>query len=375
MDGATLAHTADFLLIPPSFAPILLDFSCQQSDVYTHYVPYVTDGKTMRERGNGNGHRRRDLAGLIDVYLLRCEVEGKSPNTVKAYGETLRRFARVAQEDGSPSDVSRITPAHLYSYLGRFTDYSLETRHRYFREVRCFFNWLVAAGYLKETPFRSLRNVRLPQRIVQPFNGEDIARLLACCDPETPAGARDRAIVLTFLDTGVRVGELVRLTVEDFDFERQRLRILYGKGNKQRIVRFGDQCREAVEHYIQRFRGVGPGPVFRDSRRDRPLQNNGVKQMLRRLGREAGVAKVHAHRFRHTFATWAIENQARELDVQYLLGHSTPDMVRRYSATYNSEKAARAHEEFSPADRLGERMVGADTAGVVAGSPSRPLDF
>jgi len=65
-------------------------------------------------------------------------------------------------------------------------------------------------------------------------------------------------------------------------------------------------------------------------------------QMLRRLGREAGVAKVHAHRFRHTFATWAIENQARELDVQYLLGHSTPDMVRRYSATYNSENAARA---------------------------------
>ncbi|MEE8550158.1 MAG: site-specific integrase [Gemmatimonadota bacterium] len=64
--------------------------------------------------------------------------------------------------------------------------------------------------------------------------------------------------------------------------------------------------------------------MFRDSRRDLPLQNNGVKQMLRRLGRQTGVPKVHAHRFRHTFATWAIENQARELDVQHLLGHSTP---------------------------------------------------
>ena len=241
--------------------------------------------------------------------------------------------------------------------LALHVHHSLESRHRYFREVRCFFNWLVTAGYLKETPFRSLHNVRLPQKIVQPFNGEEIARLLACCDPETIAGARDRAIILTLLDTGVRVGELVRVTVEDFDFERQRLRILYGKGNKQRIVRLGSRCQQAVAHYIQRFRGTGPGPVFRDSRRDRPLQNNGVKQMLRRLGREAGVAKVHAHRFRHTFATWAIENQARELDVQYLLGHSTPDMVRRYSATYNSEKAARAHELFSPADRLGERLL------------------
>ncbi len=312
----------------------------------------------MSVRRNGNGHRQRDLVGLIDVYLLRCEVEGKSPNTLDAYGETLGRFAKVAHQEGFAGDVSRIAPAHLYSYLGRFTHHSLESRHRYFREVRCFFNWLVAADYLKETPFRSLHNVRLPQKIVQPFNGEEIARLLACCDSETVAGARDRAIVLTLLDTGVRVGELVRVTVEDFDFERQRLRILYGKGNKQRIVRFGSQCQQAVEHYIQRFRGTGPGTVFRDSRRDLPLQNNGVKQMLRRLGRSAGVAKVHAHRFRHTFATWAIENQARELDVQYLLGHSSPDMVRRYSATYNSEKAARAHELFSPADRLGERLVG-----------------
>ncbi len=121
--------------------------------------------------------------------------------------------------------------------------------------------------------------------------------------------------------------------------------------------RFGDRCREAVMHYVRRFRGASPGPVFRNSLHDLPLQNNGVKQMLRRLGRQTGMLKVHAHRFRHTFATWAIENQARELDVQYLLGHSTPDMVRRYSATYNSEKAARAHEAFSPADRLGERLA------------------
>ena len=139
---------------------------------------------------------------------------------------------------------------------------------------------------------------------------------------------------------------------------------IYGKayieseGAVDLMMRFGDLCREAVMHYVRRFRGASPGPVFRNSLRDLPLRNNGLKQMLRRLGRQTGMPKVHAHRFRHTFATWAIENQARELDVQYLLGHSTPDMVRRYSATYNSEKAARAHEAFSPADRLGERLAG-----------------
>jgi integrase len=105
-------------------------------------------------------------------------------------------------------------------------------------------------------------------------------------------------------------------------------------------------------------RGSEPGPLFCASnqhgslRQTVALRPNGVKQMLRRLGRTTGLAKVHAHRFRHTFATWAIEQGARELDVQLLLGHASPDMVRRYASSYNSELAARRHGEFSPARLL-----------------------
>ncbi len=85
------------------------------------------------------------------------------------------------------------------------------------RGPRCFFNWLVQAGYLQESPFRSLKNVRLPQRIVRPFSANDITQLLACCDPETAVGARDRAILLTLLDTGIRCSELVQLSLDDLD--------------------------------------------------------------------------------------------------------------------------------------------------------------
>jgi len=120
-------------------------------------------------------------------------------------------------------------------------------------------------------------------------------------------------------------------------------------------VRFGASAREALEDYLERFRGREPGPLFLSDDGKR-LKPHSVAVFLERLGRRAGVKKVHPHRFRHTFATWAIENGARELDVQHLLGHSTPAMVRRYSATYDAEKAARAHEQFSPADRMGERM-------------------
>ena len=308
--------------------------------------------------GKSTDHKNKHmLETLIDLYLLRCQVEGKSPNTMKAYTETLSRFARIAKEEGFPKDVRRITSAHIYTYLGRFTHYTLETRHRYFREVRCFFNWLVNAGHLQKNPFRSLHNVRLPQKIVRPFSAEEITRLLAACDPNRPVGARDRAILLVLLDTGIRCSELVQLDLDDLDLEAGRLRILHAKGNKQRVVPFASRCRDSLLHYLD-LRCQEPGPLFlaanghRTLRSGVGLQPNGLKQILIRLGRRTGIPKVHAHRFRHTFATWAIEADAREPDVQYLLGHSSPDMVRRYAATYNSEQAARRHASFSPADAL-----------------------
>jgi integrase/recombinase XerC/integrase/recombinase XerD len=269
----------------------------------------------------------------------------------------LARFLRIAATDGFPVSAAAIRPEHLYAYLGRYSQHSFETRHRYFREVRCFFNWLSTMAYIEDNPFRSLKNVRLPQRIVQPFSADDIARLLAACDTKVPVGARDHAMLLTLLDTGIRCSELVQLTIEDLDLEDGRLRVMHAKGNKQRVVSFAGRCREALQQHLG-FRGTEPGPLFPASKQHgslRPgvaLQPNGLKQMLRRLAKRTGIPKVHAHRFRHTFATWAIEQDARELDVQHLLGHASPDMVRRYASTYNSEQAARRHGAFSPAERL-----------------------
>jgi integrase/recombinase XerC len=298
----------------------------------------------------------RTLADLADLYLLRCEVEGKSPRTVLAYRWTLQRFLSALAEVGAPADPAAINRDHLYGYLGRFTHLAPDTRHRYFREVRCFFNWLVDSGYLDQSPFRGVKNIRVPQRIVRPFARSELTRLLDACAHD-PVGVRNRAVVMTLLDTGLRCSEAVQLDLDDLDLAAQRLRVRFGKGNKQRIVPFADTCRDAIVAYLE-FRGAVPGPLFLASNGHGAfivgtgLRPNGLKQMLRRLGRKSGVAKVHAHRFRHTFATWAIEHDARELDVQYLLGHSSPDMVRRYSSTYRSEQAAMRHHRFSPADQM-----------------------
>jgi len=297
------------------------------------------------------------LSELIQLYLLRCDVEGKSQATIRAYRETLERFARIARKEGFPEEIEEIAAEHLYIYLGRYTGHSLEIRHRDFREVRCFFNWLIHAGYVSESPFRALKNVRLPRRIVRPFSAEGVGTLIEACDKSRPVGVRDRAILMTLLDTGVRCSELVHLDLADLDLAACRLRVLHGKRNKQRGVPFASRCGEALVDYLA-VREREAGPLFvaaLGNGRLRPgvrLEPNGLKQLLRRLGRATRMPKVHAHRFRHTFATWAIEADARELDVQYLLGHSSPDMVRRYAASYNCEQAARRHVSFSPGNAL-----------------------
>ena len=131
---------------------------------------------------------------------------------------------------------------------------------------------------------------------------------------------------------------------------------MHPHGDKARVVPFAARCAEALAVYLS-DRGRAPGPLFLAARHGRlhpgvRLGVNGLKQWLRVLGRETGIAKVHAHRFRHTFVTWAIAHDARELDVQHLLGHASPDMVRRYSATYRSAQAAERHPAFSPGDQM-----------------------
>ena len=297
------------------------------------------------------------LSELIALYLARCRIEGLSPRTQRAYSETLARFQRSVAAQGVPDEAAAVETATVIRYCESFQARRPATRHRYFREVRCFFNWCVAAGFLDHTPFRGLRNVRLPSEVVQPFRPAELARLVAVCDPATAVGRRDAAVVLLFLDTGIRCAELSALDLADCDLPRRRLLIRHGKGNKQRVVPFARRCQAALKAYLA-VRGPTPGPLVwavTGPGQLRPgvrLQPNGLKQLLRRRGRAAHVPRCHSHRFRHTFATWAIQQDARELDVQHLLGHAGPEMVRRYTASYRAEDAARRHARFSPADQM-----------------------
>ena len=149
----------------------------------------------------------------------------------------------------------------------------------------------------------------------------------------------------------MRASECVSIRLDDVDWERQRVRVLHGKGKKQRWVGIGRRSAVALQSYIYQFRGTQAGALFLSSK-GMPLAAHALNVIMNRIAARIGLTRVHPHRFRHTFATWAIRSQAREIDVQSLLGHSSLTMVQRYARTYSSEQAVQANSQFSPVKQL-----------------------
>ena len=296
------------------------------------------------------------LESIVDTYLYSCEVEGKTVRTVQAYRETLGQFLEAAANNRFPNNVAKINSTHVYAFLSDVKDrgVSAGTQHRRFRETRAFFSWCERMEFINGHPFKGIPNVRTDTKVIKPFTKSDISKLLKCCDPATEYGLRFRAIILLLLDTGIRRAELEGLDIDDVDLDLGRAFIRHGKGRKQRVVPFSSEPARTIGEYIDRYRTETSGPLFMRIDRGggrRPFNKYHLGTLFQRLGDAAGV-HANPHRFRHTFATWAIEAGAREIDVQYLLGHSTAIMTRRYAATYDASMAAVRHPSFSPASRL-----------------------
>ncbi len=156
---------------------------------------------------------------------------------------------------------------------------------------------------------------------------------------------------MMMLDTGLRVSELVHLKPTDIDMETGSVTVTHGKGGKQRVVRIGFKTQKALWRYIKRWRhGYSDGLFL--NRSSEPLDVRGVTLMVRRISKEAGVEGVHVHRLRHTFAISFLRTGGDVFTLQYLLGHSTLQMVQRYLQSLNADDAMNAHRRFSPMDNL-----------------------
>lgn len=157
-------------------------------------------------------------------------------------------------------------------------------------------------------------------------------------------------ILSVFLDTGLRLSELINLTLNDVNVDDGSILVRHGKGGKPRVVRIGNKAQKALWKYVTLYRKGSSNRLFLN-RNGEPFNFFGVSIFLKRLGDKAKV-KVHAHQLRHTFAISFLRAGGDVFSLQYLLGHSTLSMTQRYLQSLNANDAANAHKKFSPLDNL-----------------------
>jgi len=294
---------------------------------------------------------RTGLDFALEGFMLSREAMRCTPKTLEHYDYTLGGFTAYLAHQGI-SDVADITAHHIRAYLGSLQRRDLKdtTQHIHARGIRAWLNWLVAEGELDTSPMKRVSMPRLEKRIPPPFSPQEVRTLLAACDRRTELGARNYAMILTLLDTGLRAAEFCSLHVGDLDM-RSGLCTVLGKGSKQRTVRMGAKARGAIVKMLG-LRGdvAGDEPLWA-GRGGQPLGIHGLQTMLHRLGRRVGVMPCAPHRLRRTFALWCLRDGMDLHSLRMLMGHSTLDVLQRYLALAG-EDIERAHKAHSPADKL-----------------------
>jgi site-specific recombinase XerD len=180
---------------------------------------------------------------------------------------------------------------------------------------------------------------------------EEIGHLLAAVNPKDDMALRDLGILVLFLDTGLRLSELLSLQLDDLHFADQWLKVM-GKGQKERVVPYGARTSQILTRYIQQGRHdpLGRPELFLGIDGER-ASGNTIKMLFTRLRHRSGIQRLHPHLLRHTFATSYLVAGGDVFTLQNILGHTTLEMTRRYVALASSQVNLQ-HRRFSPMDRL-----------------------
>ena len=269
----------------------------------------------------------------VRAFLDFCRVEkGLAENTISSYSIDLERFTRFV-----PVQLEHAEPAHLTSYVQNLYAGGLSARSiaRHIATVRNFYKFLMHEEKLTKDPAEFLTAPQQATTIPKYLNREEIERLLDAPPADKPTGMRDRAMLQLLYASGLRVSELCGLPMSAVDRSMGLLKVT-GKGNKQRIVPFGEQAGRSLDQYLNQARllllkGRASSAVFVTARAAAMTRIN-FWYAITKYGRQVGIFhRLTPHVIRHSFATHLVEGGADLRSVQIMLGHSDISTTQVYT--------------------------------------------
>lgn len=274
---------------------------------------------------------------FLKMFLAAKKNEGCSERTIKYYRMTIQNLLSSIK-----TTVRKITTEEIREYLSdyqKINNCSNVTIDNVRRNISSFFSWLEEEDYILKSPMKRIHKIKTKTVVKNTISDEGIEKLRDHCRER-----RDLAIIDLLYSTGIRVGELVNLNIDDIDLEGREC-VVYGKGGKERRVYFDAKAKVHLKEYIENRCDDNEALfVTLDAPYDR-LKISGVEIRLRNLGKQLNLEKIHPHKFRRSMATRAIDKGMPIEQVQKILGHSQIDTTMQY-AMVNQNNVKTAHQKY-----------------------------
>ena len=274
---------------------------------------------------------------MIDSFISSKQVEGCSERTIKYYKEIIEKFVNSFDKS-----IKQISTNEIRNYLSNYKDNSScgsTTIDNIRRVLSSFFSWLEDEDYIIKSPVRRIYKIKTAVVVKEVLTDENLERLRDECE-----NIRDLSLIELLISTGMIVGELVNLNINSLNFE-DRSCIVLGKGNKEREVYFDAKTKLHLKEYISK-RNDSNDALFVSMREPHQrLSISCIELIIRTLGINSNINKVHPHKFRRTLATMAIDKGMPVEQVQKLLGHVKIETTMNY-ALVNQSNVKISHRRY-----------------------------
>ncbi|CAM4399654.1 tyrosine-type recombinase/integrase [Paenibacillus phoenicis] len=295
----------------------------------------------------------------VELFIAAKRTETEAERTVEFEQENLDSYRKIMVEQGIEPQVEGLTVDflrnHFVAYMVDVKNYALNTINNRIKTIKRFFAYLHQEGWIQQNP-ADLLKVRSGQKpIIYSFTEEQVVTLLAQPDLTMFTGYRDYCMLYLMLDTGLRLGEVVRLDLIQIDLKQSYLIGVLGKSKRPRDVPFCDEVRKVLLKYLK-IRGELPEPALFVTVDGTRLSGRTFQETLKKYGEQAKIqgVRVSPHTLRHSFAKMYILNGGDPYSLQEILGHTTQDMVKVYVNLWKPEKKLQ-HMKASPMRNLGRR--------------------
>ena len=290
---------------------------------------------------------------LLKDYLIYLKIErGLSDNSIKSYSYDIQKLIIHINKYNRKLSLKKCDKQFMQEFIYNISkNINSRSQARLLSSLKSFFNYLIFEGYNKVSPMELIESPKIISKLPDVLSIQEIKILINNSEKNKDFGIRNSAIIETLYGSGLRVSELINLKLSDIQCD-EKLLLIHGKGNKQRLVPLGSICELKINNYVDNIRNLKK--IKKNSNDIVFLNRNGGKlsramifNIVKEAQRKSNIKKtISPHTLRHSFATHLLENGADLRSIQIMMGHeniTTTEVYTHLDTKYLSKTLSKFH--------------------------------